>query len=62
MLAFSFWLAAIEMNFSTDRVSRVLVPGHFVLHFFGEGGEERSGVDGEALTSLPNSRMSAAEM
>lgn len=40
----------------------MLVPGHFVLHFFGEGGEERSGVDGEALTSLPNSRMSAAEM
>lgn len=36
MLAFSIWLAAMELLFSTGRAMGVLFLGHFVLQFFGE--------------------------
>ena len=37
MLAFSTWLAAMELYVSTGRATGMLILGHFVLSFFGDG-------------------------
>lgn len=61
VLAFSTWLAAMELYFSTGRASGVLILGHFVLSLLGESGEE-SGLLERHRQLLCYSRLSAPEI